>query len=292
VEQHPEPADRARWTSFVALGDSFTEGLDDPSPDGSYRGWADRVAVALAGPAGAAGFRYANLALRGLGLDAVAGPQVDRAVAMAPDLVSIAAGGNDVLRPRFDVGTLGRTMDEAIRQLTQAIDTVVVFAGFQPAPGLPFGRTIATRAAAYNDLTRASATRHGAVLVDLWAMPELRHRRLWSPDRLHLSTAGHQLVATRVLEALGEPAVADSSNDAVDVLSPSRLAARRADLRWTREYLLPWLGRRLTGRSSGDKLTAKRPDLAPLFPSALQPFPLHPSPLDRGTDLLEETRHS
>lgn len=285
MEQHVKSADRARWTSFVALGDSFTEGLDDPAPDGSYLGWADRVAVALAGPAadratGGSGFRYANLAVRGLGLEAVAGPQVAGAIAMAPNLVSIAAGGNDVLRPRFDVEALGRRMDDAIRSLSAAIDTVIVFAGFEPAPGLPFGRAIAARASAYNDLTRESAARHGAVLVDLWAMPELRNPRLWSPDRLHLSAVGHQHVAIRVLEALGEPAQPGSADAADDGLSTSRLAARREDLRWTRQYFLPWLGRRLTGRSSGDKLSAKRPELAPL----------DPSPLDRDIDLLEETR--
>ncbi len=269
--------DRSRWTSFVALGDSFTEGLDDPAPDGRYLGWADRVADALAGPAGRSQFRYANLALRGLGLDTVAGPQVQQAVAMAPDLAAIAAGGNDVLRPRFDVAALGRTMDDAVRQLTAAIGTVIVFAGFEPAPGLPFGRTIATRAAAYNDLVRESATRHGAVLVDLWAMPELRNPRLWSPDRLHLSTLGHQLVAVRVLEALGLPSSGAAVDGGPGPMTPSRLAARRADLLWARQYFLPWLGRRLTGRSSGDKLTAKRPDLVPL---------------DRTADVLEESRPS
>ena len=33
--------------SFIALGDSFTEGLDDWRPDGTPRGWADRVAENL-----------------------------------------------------------------------------------------------------------------------------------------------------------------------------------------------------------------------------------------------------
>jgi lysophospholipase L1-like esterase len=36
------------WGCYVALGDSFTEGLDDLGPDGAYRGWADRLAEALA----------------------------------------------------------------------------------------------------------------------------------------------------------------------------------------------------------------------------------------------------
>jgi hypothetical protein len=35
-------------SSFAALGDSFTEGLADPGPDGTFRGWADRFAGHLA----------------------------------------------------------------------------------------------------------------------------------------------------------------------------------------------------------------------------------------------------
>ena len=57
------------WRRFVALGDSFTEGLmDEVGPDGRHRGWADRVAEALAARAsaeGADGIEYANLAVRG-----------------------------------------------------------------------------------------------------------------------------------------------------------------------------------------------------------------------------------
>jgi lysophospholipase L1-like esterase len=49
--------------SFVALGDSFTEGVGDPYPDGTFRGWADRFAAQLA--AASPGLRYANLAIRG-----------------------------------------------------------------------------------------------------------------------------------------------------------------------------------------------------------------------------------
>src|SRR5260370_34993018 len=45
-------------SAFVAIGDSFTEGLHDPDPGGGFRGWADRVADALA--ARQPGFRYAN----------------------------------------------------------------------------------------------------------------------------------------------------------------------------------------------------------------------------------------
>ena len=89
------------WRSFVAMGDSFTEGLDDPYPDGTYRGWADLVAARLAVESGP-DFGYANLAIRGKLLDQVIDEQLEPTLAMQPDLVSFAAGGNDVLRPRVD----------------------------------------------------------------------------------------------------------------------------------------------------------------------------------------------
>ena len=97
-----------RWRSFVAVGDSFTEGMNDAYPDGSYRGWADLVATRLAAEAGP-DFGYANLAIRGRLFPGVVAEQVPAALAMKPDLVSFAAGGNDVLRRTCDVLAAGGT---------------------------------------------------------------------------------------------------------------------------------------------------------------------------------------
>ena len=82
---------------YVALGDSFTEGVGDPhrtSPNG-LRGWADHVAVALAqsNPE----LRYANLAVRGRRMDEILDEQVQTAVMLEPDLVTIYAGMNNLL---------------------------------------------------------------------------------------------------------------------------------------------------------------------------------------------------
>ena len=79
------------WNSFIAIGDSFTEGLDDWRPDGTPRGWADRVAEHLA--ADRPGFRYANLAVRGKLLDQIVDDQVPVAERLAPDLITFSAAG-------------------------------------------------------------------------------------------------------------------------------------------------------------------------------------------------------
>jgi len=253
--------------SFAALGDSFTEGLNDPRPGGGFLGWADRVARALAGRT--PGFRYANLAVRGRLLDEVIAEQVPRAVQMAPDLVSLAAGGNDILRGR-DVDVLASHFESAVAQLQAAGCRVLIFTGFDPR-GFPVIRLLRGRIAAYDMHLRAIADDHRCDLVDLWSMRVLRDPRAWSPDRLHLTSEGHRKVALRAREVLGIPAAEDwraplpaAPGDGMN--GNAWLAARRQDARWARQYAMPWVRRRLRGISSGDGQDPKRPDLVPLEP--------------------------
>ncbi len=272
--------------SFVALGDSFTEGLGDPYPDGpghwglGYRGWADRFAERLA--AEQPGLRYANLAVRGKVVREVVAGQVPAAIAMAPDLVSIAAGGNDLLRPRADPDALAEAFGAAVADLRVAGSEALVFTGFDPRT-FPLVRLIRGKVAAYNMHLRAVADRHDCYLVDLWSMRVLDDPREWSQDRLHLSADGHHRVALRACEVMGlsvdedwrEPlparltpgvvlAKAERSRAAVLSQTAGWLAARRLDARWAREYAVPWVGRRLRGVSSGDGIPPKRPELLPL----------------------------
>ena len=193
--------------SFLALGDSFTEGLNDRVPGhGAYRGWADRFADLLA--ADQPGLRYANLAIRGKLLGEVADEQVPRAVELRPDLVSLAAGGNDILRPGSDPDVLAQTFDEAVAQLRGAGCQVLLFTGFDPS-AFPVIRMLRGKVAAYNMHLRAIAAARDCVLVDLWTMQVLLDRRMWSADRLHLNTEGHRRVALFVAETAGVPVPAD-----------------------------------------------------------------------------------
>lgn len=250
-----------RWDSFVAVGDSFTEGLDDPYPDGSsYRGWADLVAQALARD----GFGYANLAIRGRLLGQVVDEQVPAALAMSPALVSFAAGINDALRRRFDSGALLARFDATVARLRASGADVILFRTADVAYQLPGQRVVTPRLAVLNQAVARAAERHGAILVNLSADHAFRNPALWSADRLHLSAQGHRRVAAHVLTALGV-----TPDPAWWQVPPpptrSWLAARGADLAWAGRHLVPWVRRRLTGRSSGDGLVAKRPVLAPVL---------------------------
>jgi lysophospholipase L1-like esterase len=253
--------------SFVAIGDSFTEGLNDPLPDGGFRGWADRVAAVLAERV--PGFRYANLAVRGKLLAEVIAEQLPRAVDMAPDLVSVAAGGNDILRGT-DVDILAARFDAGVARLQAAGCRVVIFTGFDPRV-FPVIRLLRGRIAAYNMHLRGIADDRGADLVDLWSMRVLADPRMWSSDRLHLSSEGHRRVALRTCGILGVPQPEDwrvplPLAPLAQATGPAAVwvSARRQDLRWAKEFAMPWLNRRMHGTSSGAGLPPKRPDLAPM----------------------------
>ncbi len=252
----------AGWTSFVALGDSFTEGMDDLRPDGTYRGWADLVASRLAGQV--PGFRYANLAVRGRLFGEVADEQLPLALAMRPALVSFAAGGNDALRRNFDPATIIPRLDRVVADLVDTGATVLLLTGPDGTFRLPARNMIQRRAGLLNDAIRATAARHGTLLADCWPDESFADVRLWSDDRLHLGEAGHRRVAAKVLNVLGLPAEPDWMATLPPATPAPWLSARRDDLRWVRQHFAPWVGRRLRGRSSGDATAAKRPELAPL----------------------------
>jgi lysophospholipase L1-like esterase len=253
------------WRNYVAMGDSFTEGMNDAYPDGTFRGWADLVATRLAVESGP-DFGYANLAVRGKLLDEVIGEQFEPTLAMRPDLVSFAAGGNDVLRRRVDLdGLIGR-IDPVIARLRAAGSDVILFRFADVTVHLPGQRIVGPRAAALNDGTRALAERHGAILIDLFADSTFHNPVMWSSDRLHLSPAGHRRVAGHVLNALGV-GVTEEWLLVPPMPAPTPwLLARGADLRWAGQHFAPWLRRRFIGASSGDEVTAKRPALAPVGP--------------------------
>ncbi|SFQ54997.1 Lysophospholipase L1 [Amycolatopsis arida] len=254
----PVPAPRR----FVALGDSFTEGVGDDHPTypNGVRGWADRVAEELARHEPE--LRYANLAVRGRLLRDVVAEQLAPAVAARPDLVTLYAGGNDLMRPRVDVDALAELLDAAVAELAAAGATVVLFTGVDGVAD-PLFRRMRGRTAIYNEHTRVIAARHGALLVDMWAMRELRDRRMWAADRIHLNAHGHATVARAVLAVLG----AEHRIPGVELGPRSELSAaeRRArNLRWAREHAAPWIGRRLRGQSSGDAVRPKRPTPLPV----------------------------
>lgn len=269
-----QPAVGSPIERFVALGDSFTEGLEDVrGPDGRHRGWADRVAAALA--VEHPGLGYANLAVRGRLIGEVIAEQLPVVRDLPRCLVSFHAGGNDLLRPGAAPQEIAARYDAAVAGLRAVGHDVVLFTVLERAGGRGWlADALARRFAAFNDQVRGTAQRHGALLVDIGSSPVLQDARFWHADRLHLAPQGHARVAAAVIERLGidDPRLLGGAPrwwDAPLGPSPRSVAGDRLarDLRWGVQHLLPWLGRRLRGVSSGDGCQPRRPALTPVEPA-------------------------
>lgn len=242
---------RAR-IKYVAIGDSFTEGVGDEQPDGMVRGWADLVAQGLADAEGEP-IEYANLAIRGRLLGPIIAEQLEPAVALQPTLVTFNGGGNDILRPGTNIRQICDAVELALRRIADTGARPVLLAGANPTGGLPRGDRIRAKGDALVRATADLAHRLGVTYVDNWSDPDLAQRQYWSADRLHLAPVGHHRVASNVLRGLGYAHPEDWMLDA----EPTPPPTRREQLRYTREHVLPWVKRRLTGRSSGDGRSAK-----------------------------------
>ncbi|MGW2601038.1 SGNH/GDSL hydrolase family protein [Streptomyces klenkii] len=249
--------------SYAAVGDSFTEGVGDPGPDDTFIGWADRLAVLLADQRPEHDFRYANLAVRGRLLDQIVAEQVPRAKELGPELVTFCAGGNDILRPGSDPDDVAERYEKAVAELASSVGTVLLCTGFDTR-GMPVLRHLRGKIATYTAHVRAIADRHGCPVLDLWSLRSVQDRRAWSDDRLHLSPDGHTRVALRAAQVLGLEVPADPDQAWPDEGQRSPAEVRRDNIHWAREHLVPWIGRRLRGESSGDHVEPKRPDLLPL----------------------------
>jgi lysophospholipase L1-like esterase len=262
-----------RFTRYVALGDSTTEGLDDPYPghpvgNEVYRGWADRLAARLAedNP----GLHYANLAVRGRLIGQIRETQLGAALAMQPDLVSVVGGVNDVLRPKFEIDVVAGHLRAMVESFRAQGATVLVMTLPDLGSSMRVARLVSERLAAYNQAVRDIATGTGATLVDMERELDVYDPRGWSPDRLHANDVGHEYLMWGAAKALGveeAPARLQQMKDnAEPVVKLSLLKEIASEAGWIWQHLRPWIVRRLKGTSSGDGVSAKRPEMAPLSP--------------------------
>ncbi len=245
---------------FVAIGDSFTEGVGDELPGGGVRGWADLVAQGWSEAAGEP-ILYANLAIRGKLIRPIVDEQLEPALALKPTHLSFNGGGNDMLRPHTSITQVADLFTHVLRRCDEEGVALIALSGANPSAQLPLRQLIQRR----GDLLSAAVAARLADRADVltawnWPDRELSTPGYWSQDRLHMNPRGHHRVAARVLTSLGmqPPAAWWSLPELAD--EGLRGAA------YYRAHVLPWVRRRLTGTSSGDGRAAKYPDWVRISP--------------------------
>ncbi|MBY0287523.1 MAG: SGNH/GDSL hydrolase family protein [Mycobacteriaceae bacterium] len=258
--------DMAVYSRYVALGDSFTEGIGDPHPEcpNGLRGWADRVAEVLGqhNPH----MRYANLAVRGRTMNEILTEQIQTAVMLEPDIVTVYAGMNDLLLVRNNIDTMMARYADALKTLQQTGAVVLTFTAADLGT-VPLFRRLRGRAAIYNELLRTVVDDLGVQLVDFWRYNEFRDPRLWAGDRVHLSPLGHERMAAKVLDTLTVPHSLTSRSAALLASSPP-VRSWWQNLRWATAFAAPWAARRLRRVTPGAGIEPKLPGLVEILQPA------------------------
>lgn len=253
-----------QWHRYVALGDSITEGFCDPIVGSGepWFGWADRLATILDGNARLRGnpFEYANLGVRGRRVRHVVEEQVPRAIELQADLASILIGGNDLMSAKADPDALAAEVESGVAQLRAAGADVLLATCFDPRFTF-FLKPFRGRAAVFNANLWSIARTHGTFTLDLWGARELQSSAMWAEDRVHLTPAGHRLLASKAAHALGVPYYEFGARTAPAPSGPSL-----GTVGWMQRHALPWIARRLRRRSTGDGRHPKLPGLIAITP--------------------------
>lgn len=234
---------------IVSIGDSFTEAMNDFLPDGTEVGWADRVAAGLAAAHPTEEVFYANLAIRGRKIESIVTEQLDAALALepAPTHLTFNGGGNDMLRPGFSDERMVALWSIVLDRCAAQGVHVVLLTGADPSARLPAGERMRRLGTRLTEIIETQVDgREGVTLVDNLRSTEGRKDAYWSADRLHLSSLGHEWIANRVLNAMGVP-----TDPPTYMESDAPARGLRGELAYWRVYVVPWMGRRLMGRSSG-----------------------------------------
>ncbi|HSE08406.1 MAG TPA: SGNH/GDSL hydrolase family protein [Nocardioidaceae bacterium] len=247
-------------TRYVAIGDSTVEGLEDPGPDGVYVGWADRLAQHLR--ASHPDLTYANLAVRGMTAREVRTTQLDRALALRPDIAVVVAGVNDVLRPRFDREALREDLLAMHAALHEAGARVATFTMPDMAKVAPLAVVLRGRLDALNEIALEAAYLYGTAVADLAIEPLASDPALWHDDRLHANGDGHRRIALALAESLGVPA-GDWRTPLPEAPGQPLAAVVAREVAWVVTHLGPWLWTRLRGRQLTEAV-CKRPELTPV----------------------------
>jgi lysophospholipase L1-like esterase len=244
---------------YVAIGDSSTEGLEDPDGEGGYRGWADRLAQHVADGQNEP-LEYANLAIRGMRMKEIRTGQLDDALAMRPDLLTVFGGVNDLIAGPCNFDSIRADYVIIFGEARRQGATVLTFTMPDPTAINPLGRYWRDRAARLNKIIRSEAEKHDVLVMDFEQYSVAEDPRLWFEDHLHGNELGHQMIAAALAWRLGidgfDERWAELEGEAAWPKGREKL---RGDIDWARNHVAPWLSKGIRGIRQGRGIQRKRP---------------------------------
>ena len=188
------PADRGAGVMYVALGDSTVEGIGATTPDRNY---VSRLHERLRAVYPAA--RVVNLGVGGATSADVLLRQLDRAIELRPQLVTLSIGPNDITT-RVPASVYEKNLDTILGRLrheTTAVTVVNLIPDLAVTPRFnrsPAREAVGRQTVVFNEALERQGRAHGAELVDLYAVSRrevpLRPELIWS-DGYHPSDAGY-----------------------------------------------------------------------------------------------------
>ena len=235
--------------------------MSDEIVNGQYRGWADRIADVMA--LADSDFTYVNLSVRGKLLKQVIDDQLPVAIGFVtgPDtLLSFHAGANDALRPSYKPEVAQALYTQGVRRAAATGATLMLFTVLERTGNTGRGSDVwAARFGEFNKIVREVGAEVGAIIIDANGKTFFSDNRFLAFDRLHLNAEGHNRVAQALLEKLGYPFDSAWRIPLPPAPASSWLSRRISSTIWFLTFALPWIWRRLRGKSSGDGRSAKYP---------------------------------
>lgn len=189
------------WKHFVAMGDSLTEGVGDEVGEMPVASWAWHLITHYETT-----LNYTNIAKRGLLTKEIRLTQLEEAIELQPDLVSIIAGANDILKGKWDKVEYRAEMEEMIKEMNDLGATIIVanqpdFSERLPLPAEK-KQLLRTQLEEANDIIRSLANEYQLVHIDFWNNPLTNDPAFLSADLIHPNSKGYLEIAKMARDAL------------------------------------------------------------------------------------------
>ncbi len=188
------------WKRFVAIGDSFTEGIGDEVEGIVLKSWVDHFVQLCVND-----IEYANFAKRGLVTKEIRSQQLEKALTFKPDLVSLIAGANDVLKGRWNLQTYKNDMEFMIDKLSKTGADIMIANLPDFTVRLPLASEKTSNKEQLleaNEVILSLSREYKLHHVDFWNHHVVNENTLWSKDFIHPNSKGYVKVAELIFNSL------------------------------------------------------------------------------------------